>query len=181
MPEPIIIEYLKAIQRPGGGNLVDQGADQRIATVAAGARLDESFAPDPRFYGQLIYRVAFGRRMLPDAFTLAVQQAGRQQFSGVLTEGLIEEGLWVFLMATPNQPLTVGGPNNFAIPQYAEVLVSYLTVASPEDLGYLRAAIADLATQAWGFYQAEALRLLTLISEAQAQAQGGVVLPRRAV
>lgn len=163
--EPRLVEFIKSLQRPGGGRLGEEGAQQvRITAFPPNTTMQTTLRAAPIWYAAIGYRFMFGADIVPNAFTGNIYNAGRIPLSGTMSQRIIEEGLWGFQLVTANTPIMIELTNVSGLVQLFEFTVRFIIIPSAEDLGLIREALNDLAVEGGKQYRAEALRLLRLIA-----------------
>lgn len=173
---PYAVEYLLALERPGGGRVVESGFSQIIIPVfppnTAVTLLSTPLGSD---HGSIRYYVGFGPAMVPGAVSARLQQYGAS-YSGVATSWLFSglfplEGFVSVTVAAPSIT-TITNLTNFN--QYYESISFFLRVATLEDWAFIREALTRLGTSAKSEEHAgEANRLLRVMAGKPQPPRGG--------
>lgn len=140
-----LIEYLKALERPGGGHLCQHGASQAIIPILpAGFRVIVDMVPPTNIYATIIFHAGWAG-MLPHAWEKSWFSSGAAVFSATLTQNYIDFGIDTFVIVTDSLPVHVELENVSPVNQYYEHNYMLLTIPTLEDLNLLREAIRGYA------------------------------------
>jgi len=136
-----LVEYIKSLQRPGGGHLVHQGSDQGIvAAYPPGLRFIVDFTPPDPIYAYIVYYLGLAG-LVPGVFRKTVYQAGAPVFSAIIGQNQIRDGIDFFIITTHNQPFRIELENISTLNQYYEHFILLLVVATSQDLDKVREAM----------------------------------------
>ena len=135
MSLPFGIERMLSLRHKGGGRLIyPRFSQQIVAAFPAGMTpLAYTVGINKSDYVNVLYKVEFGRTMVPNAFSADIVDEGNQIFSGVVTGSIINSPIDTFLPVLQLKPTQISIVNVSGIVQYYELNTWYLGVSSPED------------------------------------------------
>lgn len=145
---PRAIEYLLTLEHPGGaGQLVHTGVTQSIVPVfPPNTSIILSTSPKADDYALLPYYSGFGPAMVPDAFTVYIEQYGAAAYSATITSWMYS-GLFPiesYIPVTQNHPSIVGITNVTTLNQYYESFSFFLRIATEQDWDVIQEALTTL-------------------------------------
>lgn len=167
-----MVEYLLALRKPGGGQLVRYGAMQfTIPIFPPGMSITWQTYPYFGSYCSIDYWHRYSPAMVPGAFTLVASHAGMVVQAGLVGASILAESHNTWLEITESSPYVVILTNVSGVNQFFEGLESFLLVDSEESLEMVREVVRH-----WGAYDpvVEALRETNQLLR---QLAGGLPVP----
>jgi hypothetical protein len=143
MSLPSLVEYIASLERPDGGALALQAAQQFVVPAyPANTTAFYNIAPPSDQYAAIAYTYNLGN-MEPDVFSYNITQTGANVLTGIISLDIITRGAEFFVVVTNSNPLYVYITNRDIVPHTWEATMYYLMVATIDDLQVIRDALAD--------------------------------------
>lgn len=144
---PYIIQYLESLMTPHGGQLVEPGGFQIfIPIVPPNTLVPYIISPSLGYYAYIGYRLDFDGTMVPNAFSITLDQWGMRPYSGILTQKIIEFGIDHIIPVTEAEPCHSQALNLTPLNQYACVDGYFVGIHSAEDYQTVMDALRRLGT-----------------------------------
>lgn len=145
-----MVEYLLALRRPGGGQLVRYGAIQVTVPVFPPG-MSITFALTPYFgsYASIEYWHRFSPSIVPGAFMFASSHSGIQLQVGLIGTVHTSESHNTWIEITDSNPVTTIITNVSGVNQFFENVDAFLLVDSEADLEMVREVVRN-----WGNFTA---------------------------
>jgi len=145
-PLPHLIEFIESVTRPDGSFAAEHGGYQAIVeNFPPGETARVEVRPWGGYYAAISYKVTFSPSMVPGAFTGYFQHYGHQYYSGVLTDTLIRDGLYWYMVITDQAPVTLGATNVSGLVQYWEEIAEAALIRHEVDYHTILHALERLA------------------------------------
>jgi len=143
---PYLIEFIESVTRPNGDFAAEHGGHQTVVeNFPPGRTANVTITPGTGIYALITYKVAFSPAMVPGAFTGYFQHHGHTYYSGTLTDTLIRDGLYWYMVITDSAPLSVGATNVSGLVQYWEEIAEYALVRYESDYNIIMRALETMA------------------------------------
>jgi len=145
-PLPYLMEFIESVTRPDGSFAAEHGGHQTIVPAfPPGTTASVTVTPGTGIYALISHKVTFSPSIVPGAFTGYFQHHGHTYYSGTLTDTLIRDGLYWYMVITDSAPLLVGATNVSGLVQYWEEIAEYALVRYESDYEIIISALETLS------------------------------------
>lgn len=132
---------------PHGGQLVEPGGFQiYMPIIPPNTLVPYTISPALGYYAYIGYRLDFDGAMVPNAFSITINQWGMRPYNGILTQKIIEFGIDHIIPVTEAEPCRTHAQNLTPLNQYACVTGYFVGIHSAEDYGTVMDALRRLGT-----------------------------------
>ena len=144
-----MVEYLLALRRPGGGQLVRYGAIQVTVPIFP-AGMEITFTLNPYFgsYASIEYWHKFSPSIVPGSLQFASYHSGMQLQAELIGTVLTAESHNTWIEITESDPITTIINNVSNVNQFFENTDFFLLIDSEADLDMVREAVRN-----WGAFE----------------------------
>lgn len=157
MALPSLVEYLAAIERPGGGRICSFGSGAVFTPYfPAATTLAYSITPAEGIYAQIFYKIII--QALPDAFQGWFLQGGIMPFTGTIPQKVIDDGIDMLAFVSAREPSSASITNVSGLAQSWRHSTMYLEITNEESMRLVNETIRE-------YGGAEAKGLLQQIKE----------------